>query len=380
MSWMPSKWASTLRSCLVERAAGVALGGGDEFIVEAEAVEEVAQQRIVVRGEAVVGVPNGLGTRLSGLPEVLRQQRLVGDVVGHLAQPVHVVGERDQPGRRAAAQLVVSMADHRGAQHFGEGADVGQAGRAVAGLEQHRRRRRACRRASASAACALPRTARPCWSCAAERKSALNCCPFVLVAPRVGGEWPLHCPFPCSMQPMRGSGCSKRARARRARRSAAKSIGRLAETPHILLNAPLVGQRLGYADVSGLDLLELFAFVHPARFAVPTVAGMARAAGLDEPDGDSSAAAALRAIAGRLARPAGGSRLGRARGGVDRQPVAVAARLGLGAVGCRAPGQAGARRADAVLAADRMGGERRAAAAADRVDPARRTARRGSTS
>ncbi|HET9355800.1 MAG TPA: ATP-dependent DNA helicase, partial [Sphingomicrobium sp.] len=86
--------------------------------------------------------------------------------------------------------------------------------------------------------------------------------------------------------------------AREAQRG--EAIGRLAETPHIVMNAPVVGQRLGYAEVSGLDLLELFAFVHPARFAVPTVAGMARAAGLDEPAGDSSAAVVLRAIAGRL--------------------------------------------------------------------------------
>ena len=35
--------------------------------------------------------------------------------------------------------------------------------------------------------------------------------------------------------------------------------------------------------VSGLDLLELFAFVHPARFAVPTPRGIAHALGLDEP-------------------------------------------------------------------------------------------------
>ncbi len=47
-----------------------------------------------------------------------------------------------------------------------------------------------------------------------------------------------------------------------------------ADTPVILLNAPLIGQRLGYAELSGLDLLELFAFVHPARFAVPTPGGL----------------------------------------------------------------------------------------------------------
>src|SRR3954471_20310799 len=79
-----------------------------------------------------------------------------------------------------------------------------------------------------------------------------------------------------------------------------EAIARAAETPHIILNAPLVGQRLGYPELSGLDLLELFAFLHPARFAVPTVAGLSRALGLELPAGETEAAGALRRIAGRL--------------------------------------------------------------------------------
>src|SRR5580765_8121252 len=79
-----------------------------------------------------------------------------------------------------------------------------------------------------------------------------------------------------------------------------EAIARAAETPHIILNAPLVGQRLGYPDISGLDLLELFAFIHPARFAVPTAAGLSRTLGLDPPDGDADAAAALKRIADHL--------------------------------------------------------------------------------
>nr|WP_294846971.1 ATP-dependent DNA helicase [uncultured Sphingomonas sp.] len=79
--------------------------------------------------------------------------------------------------------------------------------------------------------------------------------------------------------------------------SRGEAIARLAETPHIILNAPLLGQRLGYPDVSGLDLLELFAFIHPARFAVPTVAGLCRAVGVDVPADDVAAAATLAAIA-----------------------------------------------------------------------------------
>ena len=79
-----------------------------------------------------------------------------------------------------------------------------------------------------------------------------------------------------------------------------EAIARLAETPHIILNAPLVGQRLGYPDVSGLDLLELFAFIHPARFAVPTVAGLARACEVEPPTGDAEAATTLVSIAQAL--------------------------------------------------------------------------------
>jgi ATP-dependent DNA helicase DinG len=81
-----------------------------------------------------------------------------------------------------------------------------------------------------------------------------------------------------------------------------EAIARAAETPTIMLNAPLVGQRLGYPDLSGLDLLELFAFVHPARFAVPTPKGMAHALGLDPPESDAEAPAfLLRAAAALLA-------------------------------------------------------------------------------
>jgi len=86
--------------------------------------------------------------------------------------------------------------------------------------------------------------------------------------------------------------------AREAQRG--EAIARAAETPHILLNAPLVGQRLGYPDLSGLDLLELFAFLHPARFAVPTIAGLSRALGLEPPAGESGSAGHLRRLAERL--------------------------------------------------------------------------------
>src|SRR5215207_7894071 len=82
--------------------------------------------------------------------------------------------------------------------------------------------------------------------------------------------------------------------------SRGEAIARAAETPHILLNAPLTGQRLGYPDLSGLDLLELFAFIHPARFAVPTLAGLARLLDLTVPAVASEAATLFQQIAAKL--------------------------------------------------------------------------------
>ncbi len=73
-----------------------------------------------------------------------------------------------------------------------------------------------------------------------------------------------------------------------------------ADTPVLLLNAPLVASRLGYPDLSGLDLLELYAFVHPARFVVPTPKGLAHALRLDEPASDDAVPALLQRATAEL--------------------------------------------------------------------------------
>ena len=73
-----------------------------------------------------------------------------------------------------------------------------------------------------------------------------------------------------------------------------------ADTPLLMLNAPLVANRLGYPDLSGLDLLELFAFVHPARFVVPTPKGLAHALALEEAAADDAVPALLQQAAEAL--------------------------------------------------------------------------------
>ncbi|MES2095255.1 MAG: ATP-dependent DNA helicase [Pseudomonadota bacterium] len=84
------------------------------------------------------------------------------------------------------------------------------------------------------------------------------------------------------------------------------AIRRAADTPMIVLNAPLIGQRLGYAELSGLDLLELFAFLRPATFLAPTPRGLGRMLGLTPPEDEAGIASFLRdAATALLAIPEG---------------------------------------------------------------------------
>src|SRR5215470_663390 len=76
------------------------------------------------------------------------------------------------------------------------------------------------------------------------------------------------------------------------------------ETP-MLCHGPATAKRLDAPGFPALDLLELFAFVHPARFCVPTPRGLAEALGLPRPRSPAEAcvtlASAARSLLERLA-------------------------------------------------------------------------------
>ncbi len=55
------------------------------------------------------------------------------------------------------------------------------------------------------------------------------------------------------------------------------------ETPPVLCHGPATARRLGVDPFPALDLLELYAFVRPARFVTPTPRGLAGLFGLPEP-------------------------------------------------------------------------------------------------
>jgi ATP-dependent DNA helicase DinG len=64
----------------------------------------------------------------------------------------------------------------------------------------------------------------------------------------------------------------------------------------IVCHAPQMARLLGLERLAAYDVLELFAFVHPGRFCVPSPAGLARALFLLEPDKLEDEAAALRSV------------------------------------------------------------------------------------
>ena len=67
---------------------------------------------------------------------MLAKHLAVRHIVRHLAQRVHVVGEADQP-RPGAGERLEGAAHHARARHLAEGADMRQAGGAVAGGKDH---------------------------------------------------------------------------------------------------------------------------------------------------------------------------------------------------------------------------------------------------
>ncbi len=72
---------------------------------------------------------------------------------------------------------------------------------------------------------------------------------------------------------------------------------RAAGTPPLVCHAPAVAARLGLEDLPALDLLELFAFVRPARFCLPTVRGLCEALDLAVPATPDEEVSALLQVA-----------------------------------------------------------------------------------
>ncbi|MGE0724355.1 MAG: ATP-dependent DNA helicase [Alphaproteobacteria bacterium] len=101
----------------------------------------------------------------------------------------------------------------------------------------------------------------------------------------------------------------------------------------LVIHGRATARRLGLESFPAFDLLELYAFVHPATFCVPTARGLAVALDLDPPEDRMAAAALLPRIAatllGDLARggDAGARAIARAmgRGGWIWAPAVLAA-------------------------------------------------------
>lgn len=116
-----------------------------------------------------------------------------------------------------------------------------------------------------------------------------------------GAEPWLVLPPALAVPPGAGAVCDEEG-PRRIGRGAAEGLFTGGEV--MVAHASLTARRLGIAPPPRspqlLDVLELFAFVRPARFCAPSAAGLALAMGMAEPKGAEAQAAALREAAAGL--------------------------------------------------------------------------------
>ncbi len=87
--------------------------------------------------------------------------------------------------------------------------------------------------------------------------------------------------------------------------SAEEAKTRIARETAMVCHARATARRLDIAGFAALDLLELFAFVRPARFCVPTPRGLAAALGLTIPENMAEACVALTTAARALLQELG---------------------------------------------------------------------------
>ncbi len=80
----------------------------------------------------------------------------------------------------------------------------------------------------------------------------------------------------------------------------AEAARRAATSAPIVCHRLALARRLGCERFAAFDVLELFAFVRPARFCLPTARGLAAALGLDQPADDIAEALCLREATRRL--------------------------------------------------------------------------------
>ena len=130
--------AQDLQQALIKSSRPIAVRRRHEGVVEAKPIEEGAQPRIIVRTEAWIFTKR-IAHRGQGLAQIFGQHLLVRHIVRDLAQTVHIVGKSDQLGRQGVVgQSAKGAPNHCGPHHLAKRADMGQARRPIAGLQDHR--------------------------------------------------------------------------------------------------------------------------------------------------------------------------------------------------------------------------------------------------
>ena len=120
-------------------------------------------------------------------------------------------------------------------------------------------------------------------------------------------------PLPLPVALLRASGVLIRNGGELALLEAEEGLRRLAREPHLVCHAAYLADRLALAarapgelrraarEMRHFDVAELFLFVLPAQFAVPTARGIARGLGVGQDDDSLALAASVEALFAHLA-------------------------------------------------------------------------------
>ena len=126
---------------VVETPARVHLGRAQEIVLDLDRREKFAEQTYHVFRETRVAIAERVGNLRHRLSEMLGRRLAIRNVLGHFAQPVHVIDKYHQPCRPRGLELRKSPAHIRRPHDLAHRAKMRQPRRPEAALEDHRPRR-----------------------------------------------------------------------------------------------------------------------------------------------------------------------------------------------------------------------------------------------
>src|SRR4029077_8679549 len=123
---------------VVEASARVHLGSAHQLVLDFYRREKLAEQAYHVLGETRVTLAERIGNLRYRLAQVLGSRFAIRNVLGHFAEPVHVIDKNNQPRRPRRLEIRKRSTHIGGAHDFAHRAEMRESRRPEAALENYR--------------------------------------------------------------------------------------------------------------------------------------------------------------------------------------------------------------------------------------------------